>query len=64
MCKWWTTELHQRVVSRCLQLHGGYGYMREYPIALDFLDARAGTIYDGTTEIMKEVIGRAVVSPT
>jgi alkylation response protein AidB-like acyl-CoA dehydrogenase len=55
------TELQQDVVGRCLQLHGGYGYMREYPVARAFLDARIQTIYGGTTQIMKEIIGRAVV---
>ncbi len=60
MAKWWTTELQQRVVDACLQLHGGYGYMREYPIARAFLDARVQTIYGGTTEIMKEIIGRSL----
>lgn len=60
MAKWWTTELQQRVVNACLQLHGGYGYMREYPIARAFLDARVQTIYGGTTEIMKEIIGRSL----
>jgi alkylation response protein AidB-like acyl-CoA dehydrogenase len=61
MCKWWTTELQQTVVTRALQLHGGYGYMREYPIAQEFLDSRASTFYAGTTEIMKEIIGRSLV---
>lgn len=56
--KWWTTELLVRTVDRCLQLHGGYGYMTEYPIARAFLDARVQTLYGGTTEIMKEIIGR------
>jgi alkylation response protein AidB-like acyl-CoA dehydrogenase len=56
--KWWTTELQGRVLDRCLQLHGGYGYMNEYPIARAFADARITRIYGGTTEIMKEVIGR------
>ncbi len=60
MAKWWTTELQQRVVDACLQLHGGYGYMREYPIARAFLDARVQTIYGGATEIMKEIIGRSL----
>ena len=60
MAKWWCTELQQRVVDRCLQLHGGYGYMREYPVARAYLDARVQTIYGGTTEIMKEVIGRSL----
>jgi alkylation response protein AidB-like acyl-CoA dehydrogenase len=48
-------------MSRCLQLHGGYGYMREYPIARAFVDARVSTLYGGTTEIMKEIIGRQVI---
>jgi len=60
MAKWWCTELQKRVVDRCLQLHGGYGYMLEYPIARAFQDARVSTIYGGTTEIMKEVIGRSL----
>lgn len=60
MAKWWSTELQQRAVDRCLQLHGGYGYMREYPIARLYLDSRVQTIYGGTTEIMKEIIGRAM----
>lgn len=60
MAKWWTTELETKVMDRCLQLHGGYGYMTEYPIAQFYLDARVQTIYGGTTEIMKEVIGRAM----
>ncbi|MGW1787083.1 acyl-CoA dehydrogenase family protein, partial [Streptomyces sp. NPDC002143] len=52
------TETQGRVVDRCLQLHGGYGYMMEYPVARAFLDSRIQTIYGGTTEIMKEIIGR------
>ena len=56
--KWWCTELQKRVVDRCVQLHGGYGYMLEYPIARAYVDARITTIYGGTTEIMKEIIGR------
>ena len=60
MAKWWTTELQGRVVDRCLQLHGGYGYMLEYPIARAFVDARVTRIYGGTTEIMKEIIGRSL----
>ncbi len=56
--KWWCSELQGRVVDRCLQLHGGYGYMSEYPIARAFVDARVTRIYGGTTEIMKEIIGR------
>ena len=58
MAKWWTTELQKRVVDQCLQLHGGYGYMLEYPIAKAYIDTRVQTIYGGTTEIMKEIIGR------
>src|SRR5690606_10464645 len=60
MAKWWTTELQLKVVDRCLQLHGGYGYMREYPIARAYADSRVQTIYGGTTEIMKEIIGRSM----
>ena len=60
MAKWWTTELQKKVVDQCLQLHGGYGYMMEYPIAKAYLDSRVQTIYGGTTEIMKEIIGRAL----
>ena len=60
MAKWWCTELQARVVDRCLQLHGGYGYMNEYPIAKAYVDARVTTIYGGTTEIMKEIIGRSL----
>jgi long-chain-acyl-CoA dehydrogenase len=56
--KWWATELQKRVIDRCLQLHGGYGYMLEYPVARAFIDSRIQTIYGGTTEIMKEIIGR------
>jgi alkylation response protein AidB-like acyl-CoA dehydrogenase len=59
MAKWWCTELQNRAVDRCLQLHGGFGYMLEYPIARAYTDARVTTIYGGTTEIMKEIIGRS-----
>jgi len=58
--KWWCTELQKRTADRCLQLHGGYGYMAEYPIARAYLDARITTIYGGTTEIMKEIVGRSL----
>ena len=58
--KWWCTELQGRAVDRCLQLYGGYGYMNEYPIAKAYADARITRIYGGTTEIMKEVIGRSL----
>jgi len=60
MAKWWTTELQKRVADDCLQLHGGYGYMLEYPISRFYLDTRVQTIYGGTTEIMKEIIGRSL----
>ena len=60
MAKWWCTEMQKRTVDTCVQLHGGYGYMSEYPIANAYLDARITTIYGGTTEIMKEVIGRSL----
>jgi alkylation response protein AidB-like acyl-CoA dehydrogenase len=58
--KWWVTELEKRVIDRCLQLFGGWGYMEEYPIARAYRDARVQTIYGGTTEIMKEIIGRSL----
>ncbi|MEV6825077.1 acyl-CoA dehydrogenase family protein [Amycolatopsis sp. NPDC051102] len=58
--KWWSTELQGRVVDACVQLHGGYGYMLEYPIARAYADARVSRIYGGTTEIMKEIVGRAL----
>jgi alkylation response protein AidB-like acyl-CoA dehydrogenase len=60
MAKWFCTEKQVHLIDRCLQLHGGYGYMREYPIARAYLDARVQTIYGGTTEIMKEIIGRSL----
>ena len=60
MAKWWCTELQGRVVDTCVQLHGGYGYMIEYPIARAYTDARITRIYGGTTEIMKEIIGRSL----
>ena len=58
--KWWCSELQGRVTDRCVQLHGGYGYMLEYPIARAYADARITRIYGGTTEIMKEIIGRSM----
>ncbi|MFZ2175494.1 MAG: acyl-CoA dehydrogenase family protein [Rhodococcus sp. (in: high G+C Gram-positive bacteria)] len=60
--KWWASELQKRVVDRGVQLHGGYGYMMEYPIARSYVDSRVQTIYGGTTEIMKEIIGRDIAS--
>lgn len=58
MAKVWTTELQDRVLDACVQLHGGYGYMWEYPIARAWADARVHRIYAGTNEIMREIIGR------
>jgi alkylation response protein AidB-like acyl-CoA dehydrogenase len=60
MVKWWDSELCNRVVDRCLQLHGGYGYMREFAVARAYTDSRVQTIFGGTTEIMKEIIGRGL----
>jgi alkylation response protein AidB-like acyl-CoA dehydrogenase len=60
MAKWWATDMQERVVDQCLQLHGGYGYMLEYPISKFYLDARVMSIYGGTNEIMKEIIGRSM----
>ncbi len=60
MAKYWLTDLQCRVVDECVQLHGGYGYMLEYPIARAYIDSRASRIYGGTNEIMKEIIGRAM----
>jgi len=58
MAKWWTTALLKRLTSECLQLHGGYGFMLEYPIATDYADAAVTTIGGGTNEIMKVIIAR------
>lgn len=58
MAKYWTTDLQGKVVDACLQLHGGYGFMWEYPIGRAYVDARAQRIYGGTNEIMKELIAR------
>ena len=58
--KWWCTELQGWVVDGCVQLHGGYGYMLEYPIARAWADARVTRIYGGTNEIMKEIVGRSL----
>jgi alkylation response protein AidB-like acyl-CoA dehydrogenase len=60
MAKWWATELQNSMVNRGVQLHGGYGYMLEYPIARAYCDSRISTIYGGTTEIQKEIIGRSL----
>ncbi|MCH2556380.1 MAG: acyl-CoA dehydrogenase family protein [Alcanivorax sp.] len=56
-----TTELQGKVADQCLQLFGGYGYMKEYPISRDFVDARIQRIYGGTSEIMKEIIARDIL---
>ncbi len=60
MSKLWATEMQGRVVDQCLQLHGGYGFMSEYEIAHHFTDSRVQRIYGGTSEIMKELIGRTL----
>lgn len=60
--KWYVSELQKRVIDRCLQLHGGYGYMAEYDVGRAYVDTRVQTIYGGTTEIMKEIIGRDLVA--
>ncbi len=60
MAKWWATELQNKMVNQGVQLHGGYGYMMEFPIAKAYLDSRISTIYGGTTEIQKEIIGRSL----
>ncbi len=60
MAKWYVTELQQQIIADSLQLHGGYGFVTEYPIAREYLDARVTTLFGGTTEIMKEIIGRSL----
>ena len=60
MAKYWVTELQNKLVDRGVQMHGGYGYMAEYPIARAFVNSRVQTIYGGTTEIQKEIIGRSL----
>ena len=60
MLKLWTTDKQNQIVDACLQLHGGYGYMLEYPISRLWLDSRISRIYGGSNEIMKEIIGRAL----
>ncbi|TKS66628.1 Long-chain specific acyl-CoA dehydrogenase, mitochondrial [Collichthys lucidus] len=62
MAKYWASDLQNRVATQCLQLHGGWGYMWEYPIAKAFVDSRVQPIYGGTNEIMKELIARNIVS--
>jgi alkylation response protein AidB-like acyl-CoA dehydrogenase len=60
MAKYWCSDLQNKVIDECVQLHGGYGYMWEYPIARAWVDARVQRIYGGTNEIMKEVITRSM----
>ncbi len=60
MAKYWATDMEGKVLDECLQLHGGYGYMWEFPVSQAFVDARVGRIYGGTNEIMKEVISRSL----
>ncbi len=60
MAKYWLTDVQCQVIDRCLQLYGGYGYMRDYPIARMYADARAQRIYGGANEVMKEMIARAL----
>ncbi|MGH0120626.1 UNVERIFIED_CONTAM: hypothetical protein FKN15_009991 [Acipenser sinensis] len=62
MAKYWASDLQNRVATQCVQLHGGWGYMAEYPIAKAFVDSRVQPIYGGTNEIMKELIARTIVS--
>jgi alkylation response protein AidB-like acyl-CoA dehydrogenase len=58
--KWWTADVQNRVLDRCVQLHGGYGYMNEYRVARAWKDARVTRIWAGSNEIMKEMIGRSL----
>ena len=60
MAKWWGSQIQNEVMDECLQLHGGYGFMMEYPIAKMYADARVQSIYGGTNEIMKELIARSI----
>jgi acyl-CoA dehydrogenase len=60
MAKYWCTDRQVETIDDCLQLHGGYGYMDEYPIARMFVDSRIQKIYGGTNEIMKMIIARSL----
>ncbi|HBS50373.1 MAG TPA: acyl-CoA dehydrogenase [Rhodobacteraceae bacterium] len=60
MAKWWGSQIQNEVMHECVQLHGGYGYMTEYPISRLYTDARVQMIYGGTNEIMKELIARSI----
>ena len=63
MSKYFATDLENKVAAECVQLHGGWGYMMETPIARSYIDARVQTIYGGANEIMKELIARPIVKP-
>jgi acyl-CoA dehydrogenase len=58
--KWWTSEVQWEIVDRCLQMHGGYGYINEYEVARLWRDSRVQRLYGGTTEIMKDLMGRSM----
>ena len=60
MAKWWLTDLQSKVADECLQIFGGYGYMKEYPISQLYVDARVQRIYGGANEVLKEVIARSL----
>ena len=60
MAKLWCSEMQGRVIDRCLQLHGGYGFMTEYPVSQAYVDARVQRIYGGANEVMKELIARSL----
>ena len=60
MAKYWVTDMQNKVMDECLQLFGGYGYTREYPIAHLYVDSRVQRIYGGANEIMKEIIARSI----
>jgi acyl-CoA dehydrogenase len=60
MAKYWVTDLENKIIDRCLQLFGGFGYMAEYPIARMYRDSRVQRIYGGTNEVMKVLIARTL----
>ena len=60
MAKWWCSQKQVETMDACLQLHGGYGFMQEYPISRMFVDARVQKIYGGTNEVMKMLIARSL----
>jgi len=61
MAKYWCSDLENKLIDECLQLHGGYGFMWEYRVARAYADARVQRIYGGTNEIMKEIIARSIL---